>query len=428
MKRRKRKIQFRKKPASAKRENIYVKSNVGLKWRLLRGAPFLLVMLLFVFIFNRAGLLSKLETTVLDTQMRLDAPLQESSVVIVNINQQDFEDIFEGQTRPLNPTRLQDLITAIAKGEPCVIGVDVDTSFPEFKEEDFKIGSDRSDIVWVREVEDVPRSIDVTPVPSNVLGGRADFKGPSGLPLLIEDTSGVTRRYKRLIETSSGLLPSFAWAVFQQARKCSGIVFPELPQTVDTKPLLIKYSRPEGIGRNIFAASHIFQAAQDPNWPDNRLIRGKIVLIGGTYLHEDRHSTPLGELSGVEINANVIETELRGGGIEPPGFLPVALLALFDGLLVIGLFHIFSWRQAVLYSVPVMFVLSLFCSLLAYRSFAQWPLFVIVMSGAVLAEALDSLKGHYGESLKRLYLRITRQPVNTTRSASTGNHRKRKTL
>ena len=407
---------------------MQVKNNAGLKWRLLRGAPFLLVMLLFVFIFNRAGLLSKLETSILDTQMRLDAPLQESPVVIVNINQQDFEDFFAGQSRPLNPTRLQDLITAIAKGEPCVIGVDVDTNFPEFGDENFKINRDWSDIVWVREVEDVPGSIDVAPIPSNVLGGRADFKGSSGLPLLIQDSSGVTRRYKRLIETTKGVLPSFAWAVFQQARKCSGIVFPELPQTVDTKPLLIKYSRPEGIGRNVFAASHIVQSAQDPNWPDNRLIRGKIVLIGGTYLHEDRHSTPMGVLSGVEINANVIETELRGGGIEPPGFLPVALLALFDGLLVIGLFHIFPWRQAVLYSVPVMIVLSLFCSLLTYKSLAQWPLFVLVMSGAVLAEALDSLKGHYGQSLNAVYSRITRQSVNTKRSAPTGNHRKRKTL
>lgn len=422
MTRRKRKVQIRKKPASVKKESIDDRSNVGLKRRLLRGVPFLLLMLLFVFVFNRAGLLSKLETTVLDTQMRLDAPLQNSPVVIVNISQQDFAEFFQGQSRPLNPSRLQELITAISKGKPCVIGVDIDTSFPQFKENEFQVRSDWSDVVWVRETEHIPQSIDEPAVPANVLGGRSDFEGHSGLALLIQDPGGITRRYKRFIESTRGPLPSFPWAVFQQSRKCSGIAFPELPEKVDSKPLIIKYARREAVGRNIFAASHIVQSALDRNWPDNTLIKGKIVLIGGTYLGEDQHSTPLGEMSGVEINANVIETELRGGGIEPPGFLPVALLSLFDGLLVIGLFHIFQWRRAMLYGIPLIVVLSLLCSLLTYKSFAQWPLFALVMVGAVIAEGVDSLKGHYGQNLKELYLRITRQPIKSTNSSSTKNH------
>ena len=404
MKRRKRKPRIRNKPAAVEKNQ---KSSEALKWRLLRAVPFVLIMLLFVFVFNRAGLLSKLETTVLDTQMRLDAPLEESPVVIVNINQQDFAELFKGQSRPLNPAQLQELITAVSKGKPCVIGVDIDTSFPQFKESAFVIRSDWSNIVWSRETEEVPRSIDEKPVPLDILGGRTDFKGNSGLALLIQDPSGVTRRYNRLIETSTGPLPSFAWAVFQESRKCSGIVFRELPKKVEGKPLLIKYSRPEGVGRNIFAASHIVASARDRNWADNKLIKDRIVLIGGSYLAEDRHATPLGELSGVEINANVIETELRGGGIEPPGFLSIALLSLFDSLFVIALFHIFSWRMAFWSSLPVIIVLSLLCSLLAYQSLAQWPVFALVMFGAVLAEAVDVLKGHYGHTLKELYSRIT---------------------
>ena len=421
MKRRKRNARSRKKPTSGKQERSYLKSE-GLTGRLLRGVPFLLLMLLFVFVFNRLGLLSKVETTVLDTQMRLDVPPKESPVVIVNINQQDFAGLFEGQSRPLNPVRLQELITAVSKGKPCVIGVDIDTSFPQFKEKDFVVRNDWSNIVWVRETEEIPRSVNETPVPLEVLGGRTDFKGDSGLALLIEDASGITRRYKRLIETSIGPLPSFAWTVFQQSRKCSGIVFPELPDKVDSRSLFIKYSRPEGVGRNIFAASHIVESARDRNWPDNKLINGKIVLIGGSYLGEDQYSTPLGELSGVEIHANVIETELRGGGIESPGFIPVALLSLFDGLLVIALFHIFSWRTAILLSLPVIIVLSLVCSLLTYLSLSQWPVFALVMSGAVLAEVVDRLRGHYGQNLNALYRKITSCKNKNKNSSSTQNH------
>lgn len=414
----KRKNKTRKKPVSGKKEKTDLKSNKGLLRRLLSGIPLLLLMLLFVFVFNRAGLLTKLETTVLDTQMRLDAPLEESPVAIININQKDFAEFFKGQSRPLNPSRLQELITAVSKGKPCVIGIDIDTSFPQFNEKDFAIRNDWSDIVWVRETEDVPKSIDETPVVLDVLGGRADVKANSGLALLIEDPSGTTRSYKRLIETNRGQLPSFAWAIFQQSRNCTGIDFPNLPASVDTRPLLIKYSRPEGVGRHIFAASHIVNSALDVNWPDNKLIKGKIVLIGGTYLGEDRHSTPLGEMSGVEIHANVIETELRGGGNEPPGFLPIALLSLFDGLVVIALFHIFPWRKAFWYSLPVIIVLSLLCSFLTYRSLAQWPLFALVMIGVVLTEWVDTLKGHYGQTLKNLYLKITGQQIKSKNSSA----------
>ncbi|HSE15601.1 MAG TPA: CHASE2 domain-containing protein [Pyrinomonadaceae bacterium] len=406
MRRKKRKARSSKEPA-------------GLKRRLLRGVPFLLLMLLFVFVFNRVGLLAKLETTVLDTLMRIDAPTQKSAVVIININQQDFTDFFKGQSRPLNPLRLQELITAVAKGNPCVIGVDIDTSFPQFTAKDFVLSGNWSNVVWVRETEEVPRSIDEAPVPLDVLGGRPDFKGNSGLALLIEDPSGVIRRYKRLFETDGGPLPSFPWAVFQQSRKCPGIVFPKFPAKVDSSPLLINYSRPESVERKILAASHVIQSAQDDDWPNNTLINGKIVLIGGTYLGEDLHSTPLGEMSGVELNANVIETEMRGGGIKSPGFLLLALLSLFDGLLVIALFHIFPWPRAMLFSVPAILLLSLLCSWLTYKSLAQWPIFALVMLGAVLAEGLDSLRGHYGRSLKELFSKITGKNKNPS---STENH------
>jgi hypothetical protein len=141
--------------------------------------------------------------------------------VIVNISQEDFEGLFQGQTRPLNPPKLHELITAVSKGKPCVIGVDIDTSFPQFQ--GFKVSDDWSPTVWAREVA----------VPVEVLGGQARYNEKSGLTLLIDDASGVTRQYKRLIETVDGDLHSFAWAVFQEskARKCAGMEIPELEAT-----------------------------------------------------------------------------------------------------------------------------------------------------------------------------------------------------
>lgn len=401
----------REKSLSNKQANPPEKNNgTTIKWRLIRAVPFLALAFAIVFYFNRAGLLAQFETAVLDTQMRLDAPSKESPVVIVNIDQEDFDGLFEGRTRPLNPPKLHALIIAVHKGNPCVIGVDIDTSFPEFR--NFQISKEWSNIVWAREVEEIPADINQKPIPMEVLGGKENFNGNSGIPFLIDDASGVTRRYKRLIETIDRNLPSFAWAVFRESeeRRCAGIDFPELPLAT-TAPLLIKYSRgAEGVGRNKFSASHIIRLAQSPDWQNNDLIKDKIVLIGGTYLGDDKHRTPLGEMPGVDIIANVVETELRGGGIEPPRFFIVALLALFDALFLVGLFQIVkSWWKAFCYSILAIVVLSPICSLLTYHSLAQSPLFALIMFGVLLAELFDKIKDrYYKKEIEEIYSQISK--------------------
>ncbi len=78
--------------------------------------------------------------------------------------------------------------------------------------------------------------------------------------------------------------------------------------------MIIKYSRgADGVGRTRIPAAHILKFAEN-NWQNNSLIKNKIVLIGGSYLEEDKSETPLGVMNGVEIHANVIESDLRGGG------------------------------------------------------------------------------------------------------------------
>ena len=73
--------------------------------------------------------------------------------------------------------------------------------------------------------------------------------------------------------------------------------------------------------------------------------------------------TPLGMMDGFAINANVIETELRGGGVKPPGAVTLVLLLAFDSVLLMALFHLFPWRKAALLSLPFILVLSFVCSI-----------------------------------------------------------------
>ena len=364
----------------------------------------MLLAVLFTFVFNHTGLFTELETTFLDTQMRLHAPAAESDVVIVDITQEDFEDknTFNGETRPLNVNALQKLVAAISEGQPCVIGVDVDTSFDQFK--DFQISNIPPPVVWSRSAE---LSDDVTQkhVPLKVLGRQdSALIEKSGLPIT-KSEKGVARFYSRLIETTQGNLPSFAWAIFREGknRTCAGIEFPDLKESTD--PIIIGYSRgvngADGGGRTRITAGNLLKLAGGPNWKNNDLIRNRIVLLGGSYLGEDKHETPLGVMNGLEIMANVIESELRGGGTKPPAFLSVVLLQIFDGFLLITLFQIFPWRKALLLGLPLVIFLSLACSFFTYYSFSHWVLFLPVMIGVALTELFEEAKLHFKHRYRR---------------------------
>ena len=357
---------------------------------------------LFTFVLNRAGLLSRLETTFIDAQMKLDVPSEESQVVIVDITNSDFQQIFHERTRPLEPDALRKLITAVATGRPCIIAVDIDTHFPKFK--DFKMEDDWPPVVWAREIAEVPADIKQKPVPLDVLGGQNPaLNEKSGIPLLLDDAGKITRSYVRLIETTDGKQPSFGWAIYKQrqSRKCGGITFPPLEEGTD--PLMIRYSRSgEGIGRTKITSGKVIWFAEDPNWPQNDLVKDKVVLIGGSYLGEDRHDTPLGTMTGVEVMANVVESELRGGGIKPPSYLTMGLLLIFDGFLLLALFQFLPLRKALPLSLPVIVLLSLTCSFLTYRSFSRWAFFAPVMIGVMVAELLDMVRDIYKDRIRRL--------------------------
>jgi CHASE2 domain-containing sensor protein len=384
------------------------KSPVSLGRRFLKAVPLMLLAVLFTFILNRAGLLNDLETTLLDTQMRLDVPSGESDVVIVDITQQDFAQTFAGETRPLKPESLRKLIDAVARGGPCVIGVDIDTSFSQFK--DFK-AADEWPVIWARETEEVPADVNQKATPLDVLGGQNPaLNDRSGIPFLIDDPGRITRRYTRLIETTQGNRPSFAWAVYKEAksRNCRGVKFPELPESTD--PLLIRYSRGvDGVGRPRITATNIIRLAESGDWQNNNLIKNKIVLLGGSYLGDDKHDTPLGVMTGLEVMANVVESELRGGGIKPPNLFTMGLLLFFDGVLLIGVFQVLPLRRALLFSFPLIIVISLACSFITYRSLSRWVFFAPIMLGVVLTELIDMMRDRYKREIKTTYHELSGQ-------------------
>ncbi len=377
--------------------------------RILRAIPLVVLAVVFTFILSRTGAFAELETTILDTQMRLDMPETESPVVIVDIGQEDFDTIFGGKTRPLDPAGLKQLTDAVAAGAPCAVAVDIDTSFDQFSE--FVMSDTMANFIWSRST--IESSGSEKPQPLRVLGRDDDvLYGHSGLPPLGDNDKRITRYYARAIETTLGPLPSLGWRVFEEARdrKCPNISFPQIKQ--ESGSFVIGFSRgSEGRGRIKIPAKNILTMAASSGWASNELIRDKIVVIGGSYLGEDRYDTPIGVLTGAEIHANVIETELRGGGIKPPGLATIILLQIFDGFLLLGLYQVFSWRKAALLSIPLILVFSLACSFVTYYSFSYWLFFLPVMLAVALTQIFDEVKdyfkGRYKREIKEGYQTVT---------------------
>jgi CHASE2 domain-containing sensor protein len=380
---------------------------LSLVHRIVRALPAILFLVLLVTLLGHLGILHKLETVASDAQMQLNRVPWDSRVAIVTITNDDYRDIFGG-TSPLNPRKLEQLIDDISKGEPSVICVDIDTSAAQFKN-NFNIGKWRPHIVWEREVSELPEDADIANKekiePLDVLGGKQNLDpsiNSTGLALLKDDAEDkVTRRYNRVIPTRVGNLPSLPWATVEAYFKDN----PDQLATISEsgEDLLIRFSSdPQRSHRVNLTASKVHELALQ--WPIASPIRNKIVVLGGSFLGQDRHDTPIGRIAGDEVIANVVETELNGGGYKPPSKLLMFILELFEGFFLILIFHICRLLNALVTTVLLAPLLAIICSLIAFGDWIHIWHFLPILLGLIFFEVYE----HYRRrAVPRLYHDLT---------------------
>lgn len=351
-----RRKQPRQKRAQRKRAKV-VRLKEGFWKRLLRALPVLLLTILLTLMLVRRDELHEFVADTQDLLMRLSAQPKDSRVAVVMIGDEEYEHEFN-KDGSLNAAKLQELVVAIAKGNPKVIAVDIDTSDKRYR--DFQFAEVRAPVVWVRAVYE---PVTENPTPRDVLGGqdpRLNDDQHSGLPLLY-DVNKVTRLYQRIIETTEGNTVSFPWAVVKRFDPKVGE-----QRRATTDQLIIGFA---GAPLEELSASQILKVADEPWWPNNDKIKDKIVLVGVSYLGQDRHETPLGEKQGVHNMAAVIETELNGGGIKQPDELAFLPLWVFQSVVLVILFQYFPLRKAIWknlgWSLALVVGSALICSLIA---------------------------------------------------------------
>lgn len=126
------------------------------------------------------------------------------------------------------------------------------------------------------------------------------------------------------------------------------------------------------------------------------LLKNKLVLVGRYSTLEDRHMTPLGEMPGVEVLANIVAMAAKNNGIRT-----AEAWSLWIGLLLTSVFLWLVWRFTLAPALIAPLVLGIGWVSLAHAAFVRtgiwWesatPLTMLGIA-AVLATPYEILRAH----------------------------------
>jgi CHASE2 domain-containing sensor protein len=390
----------------------------GSFWRhLLRAFPVFIIVTLLTLVAEHAGWLRGFETTALDTWLRLREPIKPQFVCVVTITDDDYRQIFDGKS-PLDPKSVMRLIGAIADGNPAVIGVDIDTSDAQWQNvvgDVLPLSRGQIPIVWEQEATGQEEPLTAVPV----LGGAEVASKPlSGISGLFQDWDGVVRRSRRYFFTTGAkegqkeIVDSFPWAIvkafcerFPQASRLPSNLRHAIQAEIRGDRKLERERLLNFAGNRYdfptYSASFVLTAHEAEWWKDKSPFRGKVVLLGGSYrAGRDVYVTPLGTTTGVQLMAQVVESELQGRGITQFNKFLMVMFDFAAWIALVAVYHFFRLPVALWISLVGIPVLALMGSLLAFSSLAYWADFAPIII-AVLIHQLYDHASEYRRLLKQ---------------------------
>jgi adenylate cyclase len=297
---------------------------------LLRGALIGLV----VALTSVGGLLDGLERWALNAQFRLRGPLPpRSPIVIVSIGEDSFDEL--DLAWPWPRALHGEFLDAISRGRPAAVGFDLIFSEPSSRgpedDADFAAAVGRAGNVFLASALAVTREEgyikeDMNAPISLVRKQAAGF----GFANFETDEDAFVRRADLTRLHQEQEVPSFDLQLYQAAVKAG---LPAAP--LKSSRFLINFRG----GPRTFPTIPYYQVLAGEVAPET--FAGKIVLVGATSaILQDVHPTVFatqGDMPGIEVHANVLETLLQGIPLaEAPRWL-TALLALTAGVLAVWL-------------------------------------------------------------------------------------------
>lgn len=374
------------------------------------------------------GYLETIEAKALDFLMLVRGQQRSSEIVLVQIDDQAFEQL--GERQPLSRAYIAALVDVIARCGARVIGLDIDLKISTAAAEDDRLLK----AMEAAEENNLSKTVPVfyvRPVKGDDTGlvfHRNHFfssriRGVAGFANAPVDSDGFVRQIPLTLRGDDGKnWPSFALAVVARyagydplrldaALNASGDLALDLPQwdrlAGKLRPQATRLVFAPGEvwkinfagGRGSFAAlpsAPVAQLAASGVTPaaDNPF-RGKIVLIGASFQESrDFYPTPYGLLSGLEIHANMIHTILTRSRIEPAQrAVALGMLIVFT-LVASLLITLFSPTLVTILSLVAIPVVLVPLSYLAFAYLGLWVDFITpllaIRWGALAAEYFEA--------------------------------------
>ena len=357
----------------------------ALRCQLRQQALSVIVLTIIVMVLQIKGCFIGFETQALDNWLRWQPAREESRVVIVHIDNEDYDHLFNA-TSPLNPASIRRILDAIAMGKPEVIGVDLDTSSVRLKEEYQQLLPIPKwpPIVWARDAYLDEKTNQYFSAP--ILGGNTHtIPLHAGLAVVPQEADGIVRRYqygvpvikKEDITKTISYMHTFPWVLAQLYQG---------EYTVRDQPderLIFNFLRDRFLIRRL-TASQVLKLASSENWRRQEPWKGKIVLLGGSFrAARETYITPIGPMSGVELMARAVEAKLSGTGIRDVNFILMLVFDLVIAFTMTTVSVLFKTRphwtfRANIVAVPI---LSFVGSWIAFSAWGYWTNYVPLVIG-----------------------------------------------
>jgi CHASE2 domain-containing sensor protein len=396
--------------------------------------PVLLLIVLIMSFLESTRPFEILKGALVDAFTRSEKIEMPNNLLIVEISGDDYAEFF-GAKSPLNTNVVLHLIEALAPLKPSVVGLDLDTSDPQWACVDplhVQNLLPESKFVWAqvpleshgseRTAEEAAR-ITLGPV----LGGRITDEKQMGLARLPQGEDGYVRQFRSTYEVEGELsaalsCPSSADNKMKQPRPEAPVPAQtqveakgarEMPaffraiaeayyQTDPTNIKLAnvskdpKYLHFTGKRHNFYTVGANQLLMKDekgevvPSPLSVAKLQNPIVLIGGAFPEaRDEYYTPFGPMPGVELIANGVENELNRGVTElgpwTKGFIDVCF-----GLLIVLIYFMNRERPlpalgwSLLAMVGVVATGAVF-----YYGVGAFLNFVPVMAGMVIHQMVE---------------------------------------
>ena len=341
--------------------------------RLSQSKPALFTIAIMALVFQLRNLPETLANSSLDAAIAIQKPVQNGLVRLVTIDDEDYSTLFHSRS-PLDSSALASVLSAVAKGHPRAIVVDIDTSDATF----LTMPIPSIPIVWNvsgDQLADGKFNLDAP------LGGRQLPPGSvAALAIAPQDERGIVRGYQHMYPLESGVTadsPGFA-----AARVVAGHA-PEDPSSHGFETHFLDY-------RYRFTpikARDLLQDAQSDAWDKMALFNGQVVVLGGTYrVSRDQYSTPKGVMNGCEIIAQSVAAEIEGTSISAASRWVTGLLMILGGLITLAVYHWLKFRTAFLVSLALIPTLSIASNWILFHRLAAWGAMVPLVIAVIVAE------------------------------------------